>query len=816
MQKRYDHLIAESQAQQKWEAELTTARENNPGPLYSIDTPPPTVSGNLHIGHIFSYTQTDIVARYKRMCGYSVFYPFGFDDNGLPTERYVEQQKDIKAHQLPRNEFIELCLETTREVEKEFKKLWQRMGLSVDWRAEYSTISASTRKLSQESFIELYKKGFIFRRDEPALYCTFCRTSVAQAELDDKEEASMFNDIIFFDANGNDLVISTTRPELLPSCVALLYNPADPRYMHMQGTHATVPVFNYSVPIYADESVQIDKGSGLVMCCTFGDTTDVAWYKKFNLPYKQSIGFDGKFVPGTGILEGLKVTDARARIIEELKKDNLLLQQRPITHTVSIHERCKKNIEFVVLKQWFVNILDHKQQFLDIADQINWYPAFMKSRYTNWVENLSWNWCISRQRFFGIPFPVWHCGDCGEVILADKKDLPLDPTTTKPNACPKCKSANITPDTDIMDTWNTSSITPYICYQLFEPNADVFGSNVSEFLPMSMRPQAHDIIRTWAFDTIVKSWMHHGIAPWKDIIISGHVLSDKKEKLSKSKEHKALSPEGLLAQYPADVIRYWTASGSLGQDVAFSENQLKIGLRLVTKLWNAFLFSSEHMTKLEKPNVIPEKLTTINAWLLHECTKTFESYQSYFEKNEFGLALLQIEGFFWNSYCDNYIELTKNQLFNPDQYKKEEVQATLWTLHQVGLRILQMYAPYLPHITETIYGELYANTKIKSIHQTKFETVQKPYEFPQEAALATEIITIVSAVRKLKTEKQLSLKVELATLTIFGRDANLIRSLKDHEQIIRGVTQAKEIRYEFGELENSALENIDGAWHGKV
>lgn len=841
MQKRYDHLTAEAQAQLKWETELTTARENNPGPLYSIDTPPPTVSGNLHIGHIFSYTQTDIIARHKRMSGYSVFYPFGFDDNGLPTERYVEQKKDIKAYQLPRSEFIELCLQTTSEVEQEFKKLWQRMGLSVDWRAEYSTISATTRKLSQESFIELFKKGYIFRADEPALYCTFCRTSVAQAELDDHEEASTFNDIIFFDANGNDLVISTTRPELLPSCVALLYNPADPRYMHLQGTRATVPVFNYTVPVYADESVQIDKGSGLVMCCTFGDTTDVVWFKKFNLPYKQSIGFDGKFVSGTGILEGLKVTDARARIIEELKKENLLLQQRPIMHNVSVHERCKKNIEYVVLKQWFVNILDHKQNFLDIADQINWYPAFMKSRYINWVENLSWNWCISRQRFFGIPFPVWHCSDCGEIILADKKDLPIDPTSPEAlqriqaRGCPKCKSNTIVADTDVMDTWNTSSITPYICYQLFDPSADVFGANVSSgytypglqtrqatpdkhFLPMSMRPQAHDIIRTWAFDTIVKVWMHHCIAPWKDIVISGHVLSDKKEKLSKSKGQKALSPEELLAQYPADVIRYWTASGGLGQDIAFSENQLKIGMRLVTKLWNAFLFASEHLSKLES-STKPTDFGTINAWLVHECTKTFDSYQNYFEKSEFGLALLQIEQFFWNSYCDNYIELIKNQLFNPDQYKKEEVQATLWTLQHVGLRILQMYAPYLPHITETIYGELYQdkNNLVKSIHQTKFSTIQTPFDYPKEAALAANIIEIASGVRKLKTEKQLSLKTELAKLVICARDTELSHALQQHEQLIKGVTQAKEIQYEVvGMPQIGELIEIDGAWHGRV
>lgn len=850
MQKRYDHISAEAQAQQKWETELTTARENNPGPLYSIDTPPPTVSGNLHIGHIFSYTQTDIIARYKRMSGYSVFYPFGFDDNGLPTERYVEQKRDVKAYQMPRGQFIDLCLETTREVEQEFKKLWQRMGLSVDWRNEYSTISTSTRKIAQESFIKLFKKGYIFRRDEPALYCTFCRTSVAQAELDDKEEASQFNDIIFSDADGNDLVISTTRPELLSSCVALLYNPADPRYMRLANTEVTVPLFNMKVPVYAHEKVQIDKGSGLVMCCTFGDTTDVLWYKELELPHKESIGLDGKFVSSTGFLAGLKVPEARARVIEELKKENLLIQQRPVTHNVSVHERCKKNIEFTVLKQWFINILDYKDEFLKIADQIHWYPAFMKSRYINWVENLNWNWCISRQRFFGIPFPVWHCIDCNEIILADTSQLPIDPISINPysavrdqaagaivpppeefEGCPKCGSANVSPDTDVMDTWNTSSLTPYICYESFSKSGDVFPTLPPDFLPMSMRPQAHDIIRTWAFYTIVKSWMHHGIAPWKEIVISGHVLSDKKEKLSKSKNQKALSPENLLDQYPADVIRFWTASGTLGHDVAFSENQLKIGLRLVTKLWNAFLFAGEHFEKIdqhlfEKWNHLgasaePEgpdrhSLGTVNAWLLHECSKTFEQYKGYFEKNEFGLALLQIEQFFWNSYCDNYIELIKNQLFNPDQYQKDEVQATLWTLHTVGLRILQMYAPYMPHITETIYGALYALNKKDSIHQTKFKTVQTVYHFEKEAALAHDIISIVSAVRKLKSEKQLSLKVELATLTIFARDTQLAESLKAHEQLIKGITQAKEIRYEEGVFESPALNEVDGAWHANV
>lgn len=798
MEKRYDHLSAEKKAQQRWEEQKTYKTENNPGQLYSIDTPPPTVSGNLHIGHIFSYTQTDIIARYKRMRGYSVFYPFGFDDNGLPTERYVEKKLDVFAHGMARSDFIKLCLQETKLAGERFKDLWQRMGLSVDWDACYSTISDEVRKISQESFIELYKKGYVYRKYEPSPFCTTCRTTVAQAELDDEEKESHFNDIVFNDEQGNDLIIGTTRPEMLASCVALLYNPHDLRYQRLKNTKAKVPVFDFWVPVLEDENVVIDKGTGLVMCCTFGDKTDILWYKKFNLPYKPSIGQDGKWLPETGPLAGLRVTAAREKILEELRGRGLLLRQTAIRHAVNVHERCKKEIEFLALPQWFLNILGLKDKLLALADEINWYPSFMKARYRDWVSNLSWDWCLSRQRFFGVPFPVWHCTSCNEILLPDIQELPVDPQemSFKRGACTSCGSTALIPDTDVMDTWNTSSLTPYICYTYFNKNAQSAFSDkdIMKFMPMSMRPQAHDIIRTWAFYTIVKSWMHHATIPWKDIVISGHVLSDTKGKISKSKEHNALAPENLLQTYPADAIRYWTASGGLGQDIAFSDAQIKIGQRLITKLWNAFIFTEQHLTAAQIEQ--PQELGTVNEWILHHATACFDHYEKYLKEHEFSLALDQVEKFFWSYFCDNYLELIKDQLFKPELYTPEEVAATRWTLYHVGIRLLQLYAPFLPFVTETIYQEIYAQReKVASLHQTRFVNYQQPHNFPRSAHIMGQIIGVIAQVRKLKSEHQLSLKAEIATLALYHSDMEHLKQIGAHEQLIKGVTHAAQIVY---------------------
>jgi valyl-tRNA synthetase len=826
MDKKYDHLQFEAQTQKLWQDICVYNAKNNPGPLYSIDTPPPTVSGSLHIGHVFSYTQTDIIARYKRMSGFSVFYPIGFDDNGLPTERFVEKKLGVYALGMQRSEFIKLCLQETAHVEVQFEALFKSLGFSIDWSYTYSTIDTLSRTISQQSFIELYEKGYIYRKDEPALYCTTCRTTVAQAEIEESQKHTTFNDILFT-VNNQTVTIGTTRPELLASCVAVLYNPDDKRYQHLKGQKALVPLYNYEVPIIEDSLVDPAKGTGLVMCCTFGDKTDILWYKKYSLPYRQSIGIDGKWTDLTGPLVGLRVAAAREKILQLLEQKNLVSSKKPILHSVGVHERCKKEIEYLILKQWFLKILPYKQEFLDLADKIKWYPAFMKSRYKNWVENISWDWCLSRQRFYGIPFPAWHCTACNEVLLADPKMLPIDPQESSyQGLCPNCSSDSIVPDTDVMDTWNTSSLTPYIAKALYNSNCSLTSEyilqdlfkNKSDFIPMTMRPQAHDIIRTWAFYTIVKSWMHNKTLPWNSIVISGHVLSTEKEKISKSQDNSPLAPETLLKTYPADALRYWTASGTLGHDIAFSQTQITIGQKLLIKLWNAFRFAQPYLEDFIPSAQAPEFLGPVNSWLLHKSSACFNKYIHYFELNEFSLALESIETFFWHDFCDNYVEIIKDQLINQTNYTQQEVDATRWTIYTVGLRILQLYAPFVPHITESIYGIIYKNTiGTPSIHQTRYERYQQLYIFEQSEFVMGALLQIIGQTRKLKTLHQLSLKNDIEHMTIFTGDPELIIALKAQETLIKAITRAHSIDYSTHlSTTESTLVDQNAHWHAQL
>lgn len=809
MEKKYDSLVSEAAARQLWNSQNIYAFDPARGPLYSIDTPPPTVSGSLHIGHIFSYTQTDVIARYKRLAGHAVFYPFGFDDNGLPTERFVEKQRGISAGKVGRPAFIKACLEETFEVEKKFEELWKTIGLSVDWKLCYSTIDERTRKISQASFIDLYKKGFIYRKEEPALYDTIYRTSVAQADLEDVEKETFFSDIVFTTATGDELVIGTTRPELLASCVALFYNPEDKRYQHLKGTKARVPLYGHEVPVLADEKAQIEKGTGLVMCCTFGDKTDIEWFKKHRLPYRQSIGFDGKLLEVAGPLQGLKVVEARAKVLELLKEQNLVRNQKKIMHAVSVYERSKNDIEYVMLPQWFLSILPYKQEFLKAAETINWHPSFMKTRFIDWVENLQWDWCLSRQRAFGIPFPVWHNQTTGELLLPDESDLPVDPQEQAfPGYIPEGNV--VVPDTDVMDTWNTSSLTPYLCQSMYK---EITGK--SDFIPMGMRPQAHDIIRTWAFYTLIKSWMHEKKIPWRDIVISGHVLSSEQEKISKSRGNAPLDPVNLLKTYPSDVIRYWTASGTLGYDIAFSDTKLKIGQKLIVKLWNAALFAREHVQGLESYEV-PAQCGAVNEWILHRATETFDLYKKYFDAYEFGLALQAVEQFFWQDLCDNYLELIKDQLFKPEKYTADQVLATKATLHQIIFRVLQMFAPYIPHVTEVIYQEMFKQfAGVESLHVTRFDVVQKPYTFAASAQHVEYLLAIVAQVRKLKSDHAVSLKTELAELMIVATQ-DVIDTIKTLEQVLKGVSNAQVVAYATQTAGTSFLQERDGVWYATI
>lgn len=816
MDKRYDHQSAEQNSQKLWEKNNINSfnksrlDKSSDRKIFSIDTPPPTVSGALHIGHIFSYTQTDLIARYKRMRGFNVFYPMGFDDNGLPTERFVEKKHKIRGHHLQRSEFIKLCLKESKEVAEEFAKLWKMMGLSIDWSTVYSTISDPVRKISQQSFLDLYKKDLVYKKEEPALYCTTCQTTVAQAELENNEVSSSFNDIVFKTESGDQLIIATTRPELIPACVAVFYHPTDERYIGLDGQMAITPVFGKSVPILSDELVDKEKGTGLVMCCTFGDQTDVTWYKKHKLPFIQVVGRDGKWTDAAGALAGLRVRDARKKALELLQEEGSLQNQTPIKHSVNTHERCKQEIEYLILNQWFVRILDHKDEFLARAEEIEWKPEFMQARYKDWVENLGWDWCISRQRFYGVSFPVWYCDDCKKVLLAEDKDLPIDPQETQypGKTCPHCDSTNIVPETDIMDTWNTSSLTPQI-------NCGWSKQTGNVSIPMSLRPQAHDIIRTWTFYTIVKAQYHNNSIPWKHIAISGHV-STGKGKISKSKGGAPTDPENLLKTYSADAIRYWSANGRLGVDTQFSENQFKTGQRLLTKLWNAFRFCSDHIKGYEKPKARPE-LDALNEWLLHQLSKALSEYKHQFDAYDYTAALELSERFFWNIFCDNYLELIKDQIFNPDKYSKDAIEGTRYALYEVGFAILQMFAPFLPHITEELFQLLFKETEhAVSIHQTHFDLERYAYEFTDSATAIDVLVAIVGVVRKLKSEQNLSLKVELESLTIHTQDSRIADAMKSQEAILKGVTRAKEVNWSVEGVGESKLEKVGELWNAHV
>ena len=825
MDKKYQHHHVESEMRRLWQTEQVYDPAHHPGKLYSIDTPPPTVSGSLHIGHVFSYTQTDIIARYKRMRGYQVFYPFGFDDNGLPTERYVEKQRGKSSSEFTRDEFIQACLEETHKAEHQFTDLWQRIGLSADWDHCYSTIDATSRQLSQASFIALYNKGYIYRQNEPALYCTMYQTSVAQADLEDIEKETYFNTIAFTtdDDQQRELTIGTTRPELLPSCVALLYHPDDSRYADLDGTYARVPLFDLTVPIIADDQVDPDKGSGLVMCCTFGDKTDILWYKKHNLPYRQSIGMDGRMVDRTGFLAGMTVKQAREAILEKLDEAGVLRSQETITHTVSVYERSKREIEYVMLPQWFLSILPYKQKLLELADQVNWYPNFMKARFKDWVENLQWDWCLSRQRFYGVPFPIWYHKQTGEPVLPDIQHVPVDPNT---DAYPgdDYDPDQLVPEIDVMDTWNTSSLTPYICWALFDTPEIVIqaafedNNSYERFLPMGMRPQAHDIIRTWAFYTITKVWMHNGLRAWDDIVISGHVLSPEKQKISKSKGNEPLKPDKLIDVYPADAVRYWTASGAVGYDTAFSENVLQIGQKLLIKLWNACRFAHTHLQDLDNPYEQRDlsAYDPVNRWILHRATRTYRTYTRYLEKYEWNHALQTIEDFFWHDVCDNYFEFIKDQLFNPDRYADGARVQTLTCLYDVLYRVFQMYAPFIPHITDKLYQIICRpHEEAPSLHMTKFDTVQRPYEAPEAVEHVNWLLAVAQHVRKLKTDYEVALRAPLSHLTVVAPE-HAHTHIHAVQEYIAGVTKAESVHIINLNDHSDSMQEYDDGWHATV
>lgn len=801
LSKRYNPKTAEPQLRDQWLADGTYHFDpDSEQPSFSIDTPPPTVSGHLHLGHVYSYSQTDFMARFWRMNGRNIFYPMGFDDNGLPTERLVEQWEGVTAQQIGRKAFIERCLAISEEAEQAYRDLWQRLGLSIDWRFSYRTIDERSRRISQHSFIELFEQGLAYQKQAPTIWCPECQTAIAQAELDDLEQASTFYTLAFTLPNGETLPIATTRPELLPACVAIFVHPDDGRYQHLINQYATTPIFGKQVPILADENAEPDKGSGAVMCCTFGDQMDIQWWQSHDLPLIEAIGKDGRLTHTAVPFNAQPIRDARQNMIASLDEQGKLLNQTPISHAVRVHERCDTAVEYIITTQWFFKQLDFKDELLKAGDEIEWHPSHMQMRYRQWVENLGWDWCISRQRVFGVPIPIWTCAECGAKMTPALDELPIDPTMDEPKRPCPCGSTHFIGETDVMDTWATSSMSPQIVTQWLHDE----GLH-QQLFPMTLRPQAHEIIRTWAFYTIYKSLRHFGTIPFKKVMISGWGLAPEGTgKISKSKGGGPIAPLAMIEQYSADAVRYWAASTSLGKDAIISEEKVQAGAKLATKLWHVSRFAGRFLGDGVMGDGATERrgdgargdgvrgrwgegvmgrLSLADRWVLGRTALLVRRVTALFEQFDYATAKSETETFFWRVLADNYLEMAKLRLYEGG----EAAAGARFALEHSLLTTLKLFAPFMPFVTERIYQGLFDADG--SIHLSQWPHVAEGWLDETAVSQGDLLVEIATAVRRFKSDHNLGLGTELSRLTINTPHDLLKTATID----LRSITRAREV-----------------------
>ena len=761
----YDPDAAEPYWQRRWVDEETYAYPDEPVDLntaFAIDTPPPTVSGSLHWGHVYGSILQDVVARFHRMHDGEVFYPFGYDDNGIASERLAERELDVRHQDFERREFQRMCREVCEEYEAEFTEKMQGVGLSIDWNNTYRTISPEVQRISQLSFIDLYEQGREYREEAPAIWCPECETAISQVETEDDEQDSHFHDIEFMVAeDGEPFVISTTRPELLPACVAVFVHPEDDSNEDLVGKHAEIPLFGHEVPILADERVDMDTGSGIVMCCTFGDQNDIEWYQIHDLDLRVAIDESAHMTAVAGEYEGLHASEAREKIVADLDDAGALSDRWEISHAVNVHERCGTSVEFLVTEQWYIKVLDKREEYLQAGREMEWFPEKMFTRYKHWVEGLQWDWLISRQRSSGIPFPVWYCGDCDREILADKESLPVDPLSDDPpvEACPDCGGGTFVPEDDVLDTWATSSLTPLINAGWdWDGDAEAFTMERPEIYPMDVRPQGHDIISFWLFHTVIKCYEHTGEVPFDSTMINGMVLDENREKMSKSKGN-VVEPDAVMEKYPVDAARYWAAGSAIGDDLPYQEKGLRAGEKLIRKLWNAskLVESLAPEPYPETPN--PEELQAIDRWLLAELDREIERATAKLENREFSKARDGLRSFFWGTFCDDYLEIAK---------AREDASAA-YTLRTAHRRFLKLFAPFLAHVTEELWQDMYAEGADgdagDSVHLSDWPT---PLGFEADRAGGAATIAVVGALRRYKSEHQLPLNADLDAVEVYA------------------------------------------------
>ena len=790
--------------------------------IYSIDTPPPTASGSLHVGHVFSYTHTDVIARFQRMLGKEVFYPMGWDDNGLPTERRVQNYYGVRcdpslpyqpnftppqtggdnksskaSDQLPisRQNFIELCEKLTEEDEKAFENLWRNLGLSVDWSQTYRTISKEAQRVSQQAFLNNLRRGEAYVSLAPTLWDVTFRTAVAQAELEDREMPGAYHKV-GFDGPDGKIFIETTRPELIPACVALVAHPDDDRYKKYFGKTAKTPLFGVEVPIVSHRLAQIEKGTGIAMICTFGDVTDVVWWRELKLETRPILGFDGRILqegpaavlagPGNALYEeliGKTVFSAKERIVEALKESgDLVGDPRPITHPVKFFEKGDKPLEIVSTRQWYIKNGGSDQalskRLIDLGKEMNFHPSFMRVRLEDWINGLNGDWLISRQRFFGVPIPVWYQLDESgnpnyeSPILPSDQALPIDPSSDVPigfSEDQRGKPGGFIGELDIMDTWATSSLTPQLA-----GGWPIDEKRFKNVFPYDLRPQGQDIIRTWLFSTLLRSQLEHGGLPWKNAAISGWILDPDRKKMSKSKGNVVV-PNELLENHGSDAVRYWAASARLGTDAAFDEGQMKIGRRLAIKLLNAARFA----LSFEMPQGVTEVTEEIDLSMLASLSDVVRTATDAFASYDHTKALETAESFFW-TFTDDYLELVKDRAYGA-QFSDQERGSAVLALRSALSVLVRLFAPFLPFASE----EVWSWWQEGSVHQAAWPTVDElKGSTPNLMGLTSEALILI---RKSKSDLKLSMKAEIAQLKL--KAPSLMKSVAKDLQSVGNIAE---------------------------
>ena len=802
----YDHQAVEAAARELWEShDIYRYDSGGQGPVFSVDTPPPYVSAaHLHVGHAMSYSQPDFIVRYRRMRGERVFYPIGFDDNGLPTERYVEQAHGVRAVDMPRAEFTALCLAETRRVAEHYEELWRRLGLSLDWSLRYSTIDTRCQRTAQTSFIKLYEAGYLRRAQDPILWCPEDRTSLAQADVEDLERTGRLHTIRFGGADG--LLIATTRPELLPACVALYRHPADPRYQGLIA--ARVPLFGYEVPVLADQDVDPGYGTGLMMVCTFGDRLDVLRWRRDHLALRLAVQPDGRLGELAGEFAGLAVSQARSAIVKALDQAGLLVSSVPVRQVVGVHERCQTPVEFQIRPQWFIAVREHADRFRARAAELEWIPPHLRRRLEDWIDGLQWDWNITRQRRYGVPFPVWFCTGCAAPVLARLDDVPVDPLTDRPpvSACPSCGSGELAPDPDVMDTWMTSSLTPQI------NDGWALDGTDPALAPMSMRVQAFEIIRTWLFYSVVQSELLFGRLPWRTALISGWGLNEQGKKLSKRDLDRSIAPGGyhryvpddVMARYGADALRLWATKARIGTDLRYNEKDIRTGRKFTVKLWNVGRFLAMNAGDLSGAAPPPGERDIVDRWLLSHLADTVAEATAAFEVHDYMQAHQAASRMFWSIYCDRYLEMIKDRVGgNTDPGRpyaggaraggaRAGRQSARWTLRESFRVLLGLFAPFAPFLTEHMYQRFYrADEGAVSLHLTGWPVADERWHGDRSAV--DQLAVILDATRVLRSGQRLGNSARLSQLIVQAHDAQARALLERIAEPLRIAARAEAV-----------------------